>query len=68
VLERQPESYFGLDQQTVRRAVTREVTEGKERQVFNGFVEELRRRRAAQVRIFEDHLKALAPAKEAIGV
>jgi len=68
VLERQPESYFGLDQQTVRRAVTREVKEGKERQVFNGFVEELRRRRAAQVRIFEDHLKALAPAKEAIGV
>jgi parvulin-like peptidyl-prolyl isomerase len=68
VLERQPESYFGLDQQGVLRSVRRAVTEEKERRAFNGFLEELQRRRAGQVRIFEEHLKLLAAAKEAVGV
>lgn len=68
VIERQPESFFGLEQKGVLRAVTREVTEAKERQAFNAFLEDLRRRRAGQVKVFEDHLKALSPAKEAVGV
>jgi parvulin-like peptidyl-prolyl isomerase len=68
VLERQPASYFGLDQTMVLKSVKREVTEEKERRAFNGFLEDLRRRQADRVEVFEDHLKLLAPAKEAIGV
>jgi len=68
VLDRQPESYFGLEEQVVLKSVKREVTEEKERRAFNDFVEALRRQQADKVRIFEDHLKLLAPAKEAIGV
>ncbi|MCC7262180.1 MAG: peptidyl-prolyl cis-trans isomerase [Candidatus Latescibacteria bacterium] len=68
VIERQSESYFGLELKGVLRAVTREVTEEKERRAFNAFLEELRRQRQAQVRIFEDHLNAATPAKEAVGV
>lgn len=68
VLDRQPQSYFGLDQQGVFRSVKREVTEGKERTAFNAFLVELRQKRAGEVEIFEDHLKMLAAVKEAVGV
>ncbi len=68
VIDRQPESYFGLDQPEVTRAVTRAVTDEKQRQAFNTFLDDLRRKRAAQVRIFEDHLNAVSPAKETVGV
>lgn len=68
VLDRQPESYFGLDQQGVLRSVKREVTEEKEREAFNTFVDELRGKQASQVEIFEDHLKLLPAVKEGVGV
>ena len=47
--------------------MTREVTEEKQRRAFNTFLDDLRRKRAAQVRVFEDHLNALSPVKEAVG-
>lgn len=68
VLDRQPESYFGLEQQGVLRSVKREATEEKERQAFNEYLEGLQKSKAGQVEIFEDHLEQLAAVKEAVGV
>lgn len=59
VLDRQPESYFGLDQRGVLRSVKREVTEQQERQAFNAYLDELRRKQANKVELFEEHLGQL---------
>ncbi|MEW6755590.1 MAG: hypothetical protein AB1505_32125, partial [Candidatus Latescibacterota bacterium] len=63
VLERQPESYYPLETQRVRRAVERWVVEDKERVRFNDYMRELRRRRAGEIRIHGANLERWAAAK-----
>jgi hypothetical protein len=64
VLERQPESHYGLDQSRVRRDVESGVEAEKERTQFNEYLDGLRRKNASRVRIYQDHLEMLAaPAR-----
>lgn len=59
VLDRQPERFYGLDQQGVLRAVRQGVTEEKQRRAFNEYLEDLKKRYAGQVEIYEKHLESL---------
>ena len=59
VLERYPESFFTLEKEAVRRSVTREVRQRKEREIFNRYLEELRRESADRIEVYEDNLQYL---------
>ena len=60
VVERYPEIYHGLDLQTVRNAVVRDVRERVERAFFNRYLRDLREKYAAQIDVYEEHLRYLA--------
>jgi hypothetical protein len=64
VVERYPESFFTLEDEMVRRSVTREARVRKEREVFNRYLEELRREYADRIEVYEENLLHL-PREEA---
>jgi peptidyl-prolyl cis-trans isomerase C len=59
VLERYPESFFTLENEAVRRSVTRDVRQRKERKFFNRYLEELRREAADRIEVYEENLQYL---------
>ncbi len=60
VVERTEDSYYGLEEQRVYSAVSRDIERIKERTQFNRFLAEVRQRYSAQVERFEDALVAFA--------
>ncbi|HIL11219.1 MAG TPA: peptidyl-prolyl cis-trans isomerase [Candidatus Latescibacteria bacterium] len=59
VIEMHPEVYHTLDDEQVRYKVTRDVRERLEREHFNAYVRDLRKKYATQIEVFEQHLQLL---------
>ncbi len=59
VIERYPEIYHGLELERVRNAVERDVRERMEREFFNSYLRDLRQKYAAQIDVYEEHLRYL---------
>jgi parvulin-like peptidyl-prolyl isomerase len=66
VIEMHPEFYHALDDEQVRHKVTRDVRERLEREHFNAYVLDLRKKYATQIEVFEQHLQYL-PEQSRIG-
>ena len=65
VLERYPETYYPLSSERVRKAVTRDVRQQKEREFFNRYVEDLRQKYAERIEVHEENLESLARGETA---
>ncbi len=59
VIERYPEVYHGLELERVRNSVERDVRERMEREFFNSYLRDLRQKYAAQIDVYEEHLRYL---------
>jgi len=59
VLEKHPETFFSLEVEGVRQSVIRDVRVHKEREHFNRYLEELRRKYADRIEVFEENLQHL---------
>ena len=59
VIERYPEIYHGLELERVRNAVERDVRERAEREFFNSYLRDWRQKYAAQIDVYEEHLRYL---------
>ena len=59
VIERYPEIYYGLELERVRNSVERDVRERAEREFFNRYLRDLREKYAAQIDVYEEHLRYL---------
>ena len=59
VIERYPEIYHGLALERVRNVVVRDVRERIEREHFNGYLRDSRQKYAAQIDVYEEHLRYL---------
>lgn len=57
VVEKHPETFYPLSGERVRKSVTRDVRERKEREYFNGYLQELRRKYADGIEVHEEHLQ-----------
>lgn len=66
VIEMHPEFYHALDDEQVRHKVTRDVRERLEREHFNAYVLDLRKKYATQIDVFEQHLQYL-PEQSRVG-
>lgn len=60
VIARYPEIYHGLDLERVRNAVMRDVRERVERAFFNRYLRDLHEKYAAQIEVYEEHLRYVA--------
>ena len=59
VIERYPEVYHNLELERVRNSVERDVRERMEREFFNSYLRDLREKYAAQIDVYEEHLRYL---------
>jgi parvulin-like peptidyl-prolyl isomerase len=59
VIERHPEIYYSLELERVRNSVERDVRERMEREFFNSYLRDLRQKYAAQIDVYEEHLRYL---------
>ncbi len=59
VIERSPEVYHGLELEQVRNSVERDVRERMEREFFNSYLRDSRQKYAAQIDVYEEHLRYL---------
>jgi len=64
VLEKHPEIFHTLESDRVRRSVTRDVRQQKERRAFNRYLEALRQKYAGQITVYEEALASLREAPE----
>ena len=65
VLEMHPEHYYTLESERVRKAVTRDVREQKERESFNRYLEGLRQKHAGRIQLHEDNLESFVRQDDA---
>ena len=63
VLERTPASYFTLENERVRRAVNGDIKRLKQRDLFNEFLQNLRRRYADKIEIYEENMERWEAAR-----